>query len=185
MLELASYLIIFIIAGVCLLASILIGTSVIAMFLTRVPFVPAPKRNVKVIIDQLDLKPGQKFYDLGCGDGRFLIEAETRGAKAIGFEISPWALFRAKINLLLHHSKVRLLFKNFYRSDLAEADAVFCYLMTKVMPKVEDKLKRELKPGAKVACYGFPLPTWKPAKVIDLKLKDKRSSNIYLYQKWK
>jgi hypothetical protein len=51
------------------------------------------------------------------------------------------------------------------------------------MPKVEKKLLAELKPGAKIVCYGFKLPTWKPAKVIDLKPKDKRSSNIYLYIK--
>jgi len=183
MLETISYLIVFSVAGICLIISLLIGASVIVLFFTRVPFVPTPKRNVKIAIDQLGLKPGQKFYDLGCGDGRFLIEAEKRGAKSIGFEISPWAHVRGRLNLWLHKSKAKILYKNFYYVDLSDADAIFCFLITDVMPKVEKKLKKELKPGAKIVCYGFKLPTWKPDKVIDLRPQDKRSSKIYLYSK--
>src|SRR3989338_8043413 len=117
MIETILTLIVFLITGVCLVVSLLIGSSVIALFFTRVPFVPTPKRNVEIIIDQLDLKPGQVFYDLGCGDGRFLLEAEKRGAKAIGFEISPWAYCRAKINLAWHKSQAKIFYKNFYHAD--------------------------------------------------------------------
>jgi len=182
MLLTASYLIIFLVAGICMIISLLIGASVIALFFTRVPFVPTPKRNVKIAIDQLELKPGQKFYDLGCGDGRFLIEAEKRGAQAIGFEISPWAHFLGRLNLWRHKSKAKILYKNFYHLNLSDADAIFCFLITDVMPKVEEKLKKELKPGAKIVCYGFKLPTWKPIKVVDLKPQNKRSSKVYLYR---
>lgn len=178
-----SYIILFLIAGVSFLASLLIGASAIAIFVTRVPFVPTPQKNVKLIIDQFGLKPGQKFYDLGCGDGRFLIEAEKRGAKAIGFEISPWAFFRAKINLFVHKSQAEVLYKNFYHFNLSDADTVFCFLIDTVMPKVEEKLRQELKPGTKIICYDFKLPTWKPIKVVDLRPDDKKSSNVYLYSK--
>lgn len=177
------YLILFIVASLSLAISLLIGISTIVILFTRVPFVPTPKKNVKLIIDQLDLKPGQIFYDLGCGEGRFLIEAEKHGAKAIGFEISPWAYSRCKINLFLHKSKAKVFYKNFYKADLSDAAGIFCFLMNTVMPKVEKKLKRELKPGTKIVCYGFKLPAWKPIKVVDLKPKDKRSSNIYVYSK--
>jgi len=171
------------VATVCTIVSLLIGTSVIALFFTRVPFVPTPGRNVKMIIDQLDLKPGQIFYDLGCGDGRFLIEAGRRGAKAIGFEVSPWAFSKAKLNILINRSKAKIFFKNFFSADVSDADGIFCFLMDKVMPKVEEKLKKELKPGAKIVCYGFNLPTWPVVKIIDLKPQDKKSSKIYLYEK--
>lgn len=183
MLEIISYSIVLFVAFVCLVISLLIGSSAIVIFLTKVPFAPTPKRNVKIVIDKLELKPGQIFYDLGCGDGRFLIEAEKRGAKAIGFEISPWAFLKAKLNLWLYKSKAKILYKNFYHTNISDADAVFAFLMDNVMPKVEAKLKKELKSGAKIACYGFKLPTWLPIKVIDLKPQDKRSSKIYLYQK--
>lgn len=168
---------------ILLAISLLIGSSAIVIFIVRVPFAPTPKKNAKKIIDLLNLKPGQIFYDLGCGDGRFLIEAEKRGAKAIGFEVSPWAYFYARINLAWHKSKAKILYKNFYYASVTDADAIFAFLMDNVMAKVEEKLKKELKPGAKIACYGFKLPIWKPDEVIDLKPNEKKSSNIYLYSK--
>lgn len=179
--EIILLLIVLLVAFISLLISLLIGAGAITFFLVKVPFVPTPKRNVKIIIDELNLKPKELFYDLGCGDGRILLEAEKRGVKAIGFEISPWAYLRGKLNLWWHKSKAKILYKNFYHVNLTEADAVFCFLIDTVMPKVEQKLKKELKPGAKIACYGFKLPTWSPVKVIDLKPKNKRSSKIYLY----
>jgi SAM-dependent methyltransferase len=166
-----------------LLALTFVGASMAAFFFSKVPFAPTPKYNVKIIIDQFGLKPGHKFYDLGCGDGRFLIEAEKRGAKAVGFEISPWVYLRCRLNLFLNKSKAKVFYKNFYSADLSDASAIFCFLMDRVMPKVEKKLKKELGIGAKIICYCFKLPTWKPTKIIDLKPKDPKSSNIYIYSK--
>ncbi len=169
---------------VCLVIALLVGAGAVVLFIFKVPFAPTPKKNLKIIINELNLKPGEVFYDLGCGDGRFLIAATKRGAKAIGFEISLWAYLRGKINILLNKSKAKIFFSNFYRANISDADAVFCFLIDTVMPKVEAKLKKELKPGARIACYGFKLPTWPPVKIIDLKPLDKRASNIYLYKKF-
>ncbi len=177
------YLIAFAIITVCFVVSLLIGTGAFAILWVRVPFVPTPQKNVKLIIDQLALGPGQTFYDLGCGDGRFLIAAEKKGAKAVGFEVAPWAYVRARLNLLLRHSQAKVVYKNFYYAKITDADAVFCFLMDVVMPKVEKKLAAELKTGARVVCYGFKLPTWNPTKIIHLKPQDRKSSNIYLYIK--
>ncbi|MFA6215576.1 MAG: methyltransferase domain-containing protein [Patescibacteria group bacterium] len=177
------YSIAFFIAGVALIIGLFTLASLIVLFFTKVPFVPTPKKNVKLIIDQLNLKPGQIFYDLGCGDGRFLIEAEKHGAKVFGFEISPWAHFRARLNLIIHQSRGKIFYQNFYFRPIADADAVFCFLMDNVMPKVEEKLLKELKPGAIVASYGFKMPNWSPEKIVDLKPFDKKASKIYIYKK--
>ena len=99
----------FLICSVSLIASLLIGASVITLFIVRVPFVPTPKKHVKKIIDLYGLKPGQKFYDLGCGEGRFIVEASKRGAKATGFELAPWPFARAKANIFLNHSSAKIL----------------------------------------------------------------------------
>lgn len=183
MLEVALFLTSFIILTIGTVTALLIGASAVAILWVRVPFVPTPQKNVELIIEQFNLKPGERFYDLGCGDARFLIAAEKRGAKAIGFEISPWAYLRAQLNILLHRSQAKVLYKNFYRANLKDADGIFCFLMNVVMPKVEEKLAAELKPGARIVCYGFKLPTWTPDKIINLKPKDRNSSSIYLYTK--
>jgi SAM-dependent methyltransferase len=184
MLEIIFYIIALAIASISLLISFLIGLSALAIFFVGVPFVPTPQRNVKLVIDQFNLKPGQKFYDLGCGDARFLIEAERRGARAIGFEVSPWAYLRGRLNLLLNKSQARMLYKNFYQADLSEADAIFCFLLDTVMPKVEKKLSRELKPTSLFISYGFKLPNWPPKNIIEINPTNKRSSKIYIYQKF-
>jgi predicted RNA methylase len=134
-------------------------------------------------MQHFNLQPGQIFYDLGCGDGRFLLAAEQKGAKAIGFEISPWAYFRGRFNLWRHKSQAKIIFKNFYYQNISDADAVFCFLIDTVMPKVEKKLREELKPDAKIICYGFKLPTWPPVEIIEVKKGFSKSSKIYLYQK--
>lgn len=177
------YALLYIILIASSLAGLLFTGVVIALFIVRVPFAPTPKKNVKVIIDLLDLKPGQIFYDLGCGDGQFLIEAGRRGAKAIGFEISPWIYFKARLNILINQSPAQVFFKNFYHVKITDADRVFCFLITSVMPKVEKKLKAELRPGAKIVCYGFKLPNWQPDKIIYTNPYNRKASKIFLYTK--
>ncbi|OGY45153.1 MAG: hypothetical protein A3A24_00265 [Candidatus Buchananbacteria bacterium RIFCSPLOWO2_01_FULL_46_12] len=170
-------------AAISVIISLTIGASAIALFFCRVPFVPTPRKRVAEILDLLALKQNDVFYDLGCGEGRFLIAAAKRGAKATGFEITPWAYLRGKLNLWLTKSPAEILYQNFYQADLSKADSVYCFLIDSVMPKVEEKLKKELKPGAKIVCYGFKLPTWPPIKIISTNPKNKKASKIYLYQK--
>lgn len=162
---------------------IMLLLSIAALAAVGVPFVPTPQKNVKKNIDTLDLKPGEIFYDLGCGDGRFLIEAQKRGAKATGFEVSPSAFLRAKLNLLAKGGQAKLKYKNFYSQDLSDADAIFCFLLDAVMPKVEQKLLAELKPGARVVSYGFKMPNWTETKIIETDPTNLKSSKIYFYIK--
>lgn len=177
------YFLLFIALAVMIVTAFFLISGVIAICLTFVPFVPTPARNVKLIIDRLKLQPGEIFYDLGCGDGRFLIAAEQRGAVAIGFEISPWAFLKAKVNQWKNRSQIKLRYKNFYPVSVGDADVVVCFLLDAVMAKVERKLEQELKPGTRVATYGFKLPSWQPLEVMDLKPNHKRFSRIYFYQK--
>jgi len=160
-----------------------VTADAMAILFFRVPFVPTPQRNINRIMELFNLQPGEIFFDLGCGDGRFIIEAQKRQAQATGFEISPWAFLRCRLNLLINRSRAEVQYKNFYTADLRAADAVFCFLITSVMPRVEQKLRNELKSGSRVICYGFPLPQWPPEKIIELKPGNPKASKIYLYRK--
>lgn len=162
---------------------IIIILSIIAIIAVGVPFAPTPDKNVKLIIDKLQLQTGKKLYDLGCGDGRFLIAAAKFGAIATGFEISPLTYLRARLNLLLNYSRAKVKLKNFYYVQVDDADYVICFLVDRVMAKVEKKLAAELKTGAKVVSYGFPFPTWKPAEIINPNPQRIGSSKIYFYTK--
>src|SRR3989344_8091828 len=54
------------------------------------PFLPTFKKQSSEALDLLDLKPGQVFVDLGCGDGRLLELAAARGLRAVGYELNPF-----------------------------------------------------------------------------------------------
>ena len=50
-----------------------------------------------------------------------------------------------------------------FAADLSGVDVVTLFLLTHVNFWLEGKLKRELKPGARVAGYAFPMHDWAPA----------------------
>jgi SAM-dependent methyltransferase len=164
------------------IAAAILLLGMIAFVWVGVPFVPTPNRNIERILDALDIQPGQRVYDLGCGDGRLVIAAATRGAQTTGFEVSPWAFLRACVNGWRSHSRANIIFGNFYSKPLADADVVFVFLLNTVMPKLETKLRRELKPGTVVGSYGFTFPNWQPEKIIEMPGSSARASKLYLYR---
>ncbi len=99
-------------------------------------------------------------YDLGCGDARVLIALKKKfpAIKAIGYEAAwfPYLLARWRT----HRSGITIRHQNFYLADLQDADMVFCFLIHSVMPKVEQLMRSQLKPGTTVFSYGFTFPTW-------------------------
>ena len=133
------------------------------------PFYPTPLAAIRYALREVATRPGEKLYDLGAGTGRVLLIAEKEfGAKAIGYEMSFLFYVIAKINLWLHGSHAELHFGNFLKKDLRDADVIFCFLVARALPKVEDKLMTELRPGARIICYGFPTSSWKPIKTIPI-----------------
>ncbi|MBU1165143.1 SAM-dependent methyltransferase [Patescibacteria group bacterium] len=151
--------------------------SIITLFYTRVPWAPTPKDTIDRVINELGIKPGQKVYDLGCGDARVLIKADKTSAETIGYELSLSTYLRAKLRIWLSGAKTKIYRKNFLKVDLSDADIIFCFLVTKVMPKVAVKLKENLKHGTIVVSYAFDFPDWKPYKILDTK-----PSKTYFYQ---
>ena len=73
------------------------------------------------------------------------------------------------------NAKVR--FRDFWNISFADADVVYFYLMPHIYPKLEAKLKKELRPGTKIIVYAFPFPEWKPTKID----KETDQPTIYLY----
>ena len=136
------------------------------------PYYPTPARAIRAALAAAELHAGERFYDLGAGTGKTLLIAEKEfGARAIGFEISLLPYWIGKLNLFIHGSRATLIPKNFFDADLAQADAIFCFLAIRTMQKMEDKVKTGLKPGARVVVYAFPLPKMTPTKTITIQGK--------------
>ncbi|MBI4281219.1 class I SAM-dependent methyltransferase [Candidatus Uhrbacteria bacterium] len=128
------------------------------------PWVPTWGVDVERFLKLANIQPGQKMYDLGCGDGRIVSAAARVGARAQGFEVSllPYLLARARNLLSPKKNRFALRYKDFWYADLHDADVVYVFLMQKIYPRLKEKLEKELRPGAKVITYVWPIPGWTP-----------------------
>lgn len=143
------------------------------------PWVPTFKSDVQRFLRLADIKPGDRVYDLGCGDGRLVAAASKAGAVATGFEISLFPYFLAKARgIFCSGGKYRIRFKDFWGFDLSSADVVYFFLMPKAYPRLKQKLERELKEGTKVISYVWPIEGWKESAAD----KKQGKPSIYLYR---
>jgi len=127
------------------------------------PWVPMHGKDVERFLKIAGIKQGMRMYDLGCGDARVVCAAARAGAQATGFEVSLLPYLLAQVRIALQKNKnARVRYRDFWSVDLRDADLVYFFLMPKIYPKLKEKLERELKPGAKVIAYVWPLPDWTP-----------------------
>lgn len=123
------------------------------------PPVPTPKPVVERMIALADIKPGQRVYDLGCGDGRFVFAAAARGAEAIGFEVSPLVYCWALLRKLFFQSPGKIYFRDLLWENLRPADIIFLYIFpTTIKLFLQRKFRKELRPGTKIVSYAFEIP---------------------------
>ena len=132
------------------------------------PFVATPTPVVRQMLILAELKPGEKLYDLGSGDGRTVImAAKDFGAKSVGVELREDLVKRALGNIqeLGLEKKAQIFQDDIFKVDLSQADVVFLYLTTSANEKVKPKLETELKPGARIVSHDYEILGWKPSKV--------------------
>ncbi|MFH1522976.1 MAG: hypothetical protein ABIE43_04145 [Patescibacteria group bacterium] len=157
-----------------------VGYTIYIILFTKVPFARTPLANIIKIFQKLKeykFSDNLIIYDLGCGDGGFLFFAEKLGYKAVGYELSLYQYIKCVIKKRLLKSKVEIFNKDFFREDLAEADIVFIFLVDKVMKKVSDKLRSNLRPKTLVISYGFKISGW-----IELETLNTCPSLTYIYK---
>lgn len=146
------------------------------------PWVPTWQVDVDRALRLAQLKPGEVFYDLGCGDGKAVFAAAKLGAKATGIEIAwPLYLFCLVKKVIQHQPLVKFKLGNLFNLDVSDADVVYIFGMPRtIQQKLRDKLERELKPGTRVLSYAFPIHGWEP---ITRDKPTPKQLSIYLYKR--
>lgn len=150
------------------------------------PFVSSPTRILPDVANLLNLSRDSVLYDLGCGDARVLAYCAklVPEAKFVGVDGSFFALVSARLWLFRHglQGKVKLLRKNYFDVNLADATHVYLWLSRPSMDELYPKLKKELRAGAKVVSCDFPFTAVPPTKTIDLGSKGKAFGHtLYVY----
>lgn len=119
-----------------------------------------PAEVIDSAIEALQITKEDIVYDIGCGDGRFLIRcAEITGAKCIGVEINSLTAESASSAILrkgLNHL-CQVLIENALELDYKDATVIFLYLIPRGLRLVLPKLL--LIPNrVRIASYMAPLP---------------------------
>lgn len=129
------------------------------------PFLPTLRKQSQDALDLLDLKPGQVFYDLGCGDGRLLSLAAERGLKVVGYELNPFLFLYTWTITRKYGRRVKVKWGNFWRADLSKADGVFVFLIDHFMKRLDKTMTRHSKNHQiKLVSNSFKIPGKKPQK---------------------
>lgn len=141
------------------------------------PFFPTPMRAVTAALDLAEVGPRDLVMDIGAGDGRVIQAATERGARAVGFEISPFLWIAGTLRLLLTRSSGHFIFADGFRADVSPATVLFLFLTPRTMPAAASRFVPQLKPGAKILSYAFPITEWSPARTV----KPPGAATVYLY----
>ena len=146
------------------------------------PFVPTSRRIINHVIKLARLKKGEKVYDLGCGDGRFLIEAQKHTKiSATGYENAALPYLLAKIRQYISGAKIKISMQNFFKVNLSDANVIYCYLGPDVMTKIGNKIRKECKKGTRIYSNSFSIKDMKTKRVWK-RNPEKKLPTIYLYE---
>lgn len=113
---------------------------------------PADLETCFELFKQIGLEKASSFIDLGSGDGRIVLVASLF-TKAAGIEIDEDLI---KVGLRTRDklgSKADLVKGDFFKVDLSQYDVLFINPDTGFYNGLEDKLLKEMKPGARLYVY--------------------------------
>ncbi len=166
-------------------AYIIIFLILLGLFLpslTFAPWVPARKKDLKRIFRLAELKAGDVFYDLGCGDGKVVLyAAEHANVNAKGIELAfPMYVICQIRKLFTKNNNASFIFGNLFKENFSDADVVYVWGMPDTLKgKFKAKIEKEMKKGSKLISYAFKIHGFEPV-LIDKPHKDDVS--IYVYE---
>jgi cyclopropane fatty-acyl-phospholipid synthase-like methyltransferase len=152
-------------------AALLVAVDIFVIYLVIIgpPYVPTSDEGIGKMLECCEIIPGMKVADLGSGDGRILIALARAGAEAYGYEINPVLVWysRRKIRRAGLQDKIRVHWKNIWGVDFSPYQVVTLFGITHIMRTLESKLRKELRPGARVVSISFGFPNWPQKKKLD------------------
>jgi len=128
-----------------------------------VVWVPTPQELVDKMLDMAKVTPKDYVIDLGSGDGRTVITAAKRGARALGIEYNPDMVELSKRNAAREGVSDRASFvkADLFESDFSQATVITMFLLPSINMKLRPKILG-LKPGTRIVSNTFDMEDWKP-----------------------
>lgn len=132
-------------------------------------WVPTPDDTVETMLDLAEVTADDFVVDLGSGDGRMVIGAARRGAKALGIEYNAELVALSRQNA--RDAGVQQLAKfreaDIFKTDFSDANVVMLFMLPDLIMKIRPQLLT-MRPGTRIVSNTFMIgegdDTW-PADV--------------------
>jgi len=124
-------------------------------------WVPTPQGLVDKMLDMAKVTSSDYVIDLGSGDGRTVITAAKRGARAQGIEYNPDMVELSTKNAEKAgvSDKAKFSKADIFESDFSQATVITMYLLPTLNVKLRPKIL-DLKPGTRIVSHAFTMEDW-------------------------
>jgi SAM-dependent methyltransferase len=128
-----------------------------------VVWVPTPAALVERMLDMAGVTPKDYVVDLGSGDGRNIVAAARRGARALGVEFNPDMVELSRRNAAKEgvSDKASFVQGDMFEADISQATVLALFLLPDNMMKLQSKFL-DLKPGSRIVGNTFGFQDWSP-----------------------
>jgi len=129
-------------------------------------WLPTPEALVERMLTMAQVGSRDVVYDLGSGDGRVVIAAARRDARAVGVEFNPELVElserRARAQGVAR--KARFVQGDIFETDFSDATVVMLYLLPTLNLRLRPTLLR-MHAGTRVVSHAFTMDDWEPDEV--------------------
>ncbi|GAB0174828.1 MAG: protein-lysine N-methyltransferase [Candidatus Altimarinota bacterium] len=145
-----------------------------------VPYVPTPNIKISLLIENLNLKKGDLFIDIGCGDGIILeaVKKQFPEARVIGYEKS----YRPYLDAIKKREKNGLDYEirneDFFLAGIKEANVLYSYMISYMMEKIWSKINSDCRDGTILISSSFPISSKLPKTTLNVG----GNKNLFIYE---
>ena len=132
-----------------------------------VVWVPTPQALVDKMLDLGRVTAADYVIDLGSGDGRTVITAAKRGARALGIEYNPDMVALSQRNAVKEGvtGKATFMKADLFESDFSQATVITMFLLPDINLKLRPKILG-LKPGTRIVSNSFTMGEWQDDRSV-------------------
>ena len=148
-----------------------------------VGFVATPMSLVNGMLDLAGVGDTDVVYDLGSGDGRIVIAAALRGARAVGVELDSVLVEESRASADTAGVGARTEFRrdDLFTTDVSPATVVTLYLGNELNRRLRPIFLRDLRPGTRVVSQAFDMGDWRPDSVVTVRSHEVAATPVYFW----
>ena len=130
-------------------------------------WIPTAQALAEKMLNLAQVTPQDYVIDLGSGDGRIVITAAKRGARALGIEYNPDLVALSKRNAAREGvgDKARFIEADIFKSDFTQATVITMFLLPELNLQLRPTIL-DLKPGTRIVSNSFDMGEWQADQTV-------------------